>query len=106
MSSEQPPKKKRGRPRKNPTADPQPDRWQDRVLLAHGQSLGPVNRLTTGTLGQRDVESYDVLDALGQIVGKVLLSASTSLKPPHKMSCSMVQTDTAGSVIVKHVWGS
>jgi hypothetical protein len=90
MLSEPAPKKKRGRPRKNPAVD-----------IQQGQSLGPVKRITTGNLGQRDVESYDVLDALGQIVGKVLVSASTSIKPPFKTSYSMVQTDIAGTVIVQ-----
>ena len=68
-------------------------------------TLGPVSdRATRGNLGQHEVETYDVVDAQGQLVGTVTYTASMSLKPPFRSSYGLVQTDSNGKVVVDVRW--
>jgi len=45
-----------------------------------------------------------VVDALGQIVGTVVYTATTSLKPPHRTTYWVVQKSIDGKDIVNKRW--
>jgi hypothetical protein len=78
--------------------------WQDRLVLNPGETVRPTHGITTGNLGQNDVEIYDVIDAQSQVTGTATCIEATLLKPPFKTSCSLVQKDIAGKVIVDLRW--
>lgn len=66
--------------------------------------LRQLERPTTGTLHQRDVEQYEVIDAQGLTVGTVEYTASTPLRPPFRTRYSLVQKGVAGATIVDRRW--
>ena len=97
-------KRPRGRPpggksRKKPEVT-----WRDRLVLNPGETVRQAQRITTGNLGQDDVEHHDVIAPQGQIVGTVVYTACTSLKPPFRTSYRLVQRGIDGTVMVNVRW--
>ena len=96
-------KRPRGRPPRQAPGQPA-TKWQDRLLLNPGETLRQAQNISTGNLGQQDVEHYEVIDAQGQAVGTVEYSARTSLTPPFPTRYRLLQKDSAGNVIVEARW--
>ena len=103
-SAPTPTKRPRGRPRGSKSKVKPVTTWRDSLLLNPGEVLRQLERATTGTLHQRDVEQYDVLDAPGLTVGTVLYTETTALRPPFRTRYSLVQKDIAGAAIVDRRW--
>jgi hypothetical protein len=73
-------------------------------VLRPGETVRQSQGTSTGTLGQNDVETYDVIDAQRQVTGTATYSAATSLTPPFRTRHSLVQKDIGGNVVVESRW--
>ena len=96
--------KPRGRPLGRKQRTVQPPNWRDRLKLDPGDTVRQSRSMSTGNLGQDDVEHHEVVDAQDQVIGTVVFTASTSLKPPFRTSHWLVQKDIDGVVIVEERW--
>lgn len=74
--------------------------WKDKVKLEEGQRLRFRGSVAKGSLGQREVDRYDVVNAADEIVGQVTHTVHTNLKHPFKQTYQVSQTDADGVAIV------
>lgn len=75
-------------------------RFQDRLQLNEGDSLRENGSRTKGTMGQTEIDYYDVIDAAGTKVGEVTYEDHTNLKG-FKRTVTIEQRDVAGAVVVR-----
>jgi hypothetical protein len=101
MSAERAPRKRKVRAAL--PVDPR-SQWEQKVVLRPGEWLRLVSRQTDGSLGQNEVEHYEVRDGSGTVVGTVTLSLRTSLKPPCPTSYRLEQLDLTGNMVVDSRW--
>ena len=105
-SAPTPTKRLKGRPRGSKSeVKPVVVSWRDSLLLNPGDVLKETGVIKRGNLDQCEGETYDVLDAQGLTVGTVEYTATTSMRPPCKTTCWVVQKGIAGNDVVnKRVW--
>lgn len=98
------PKRPRGRP-PGSKSKPQPVLdWRDRLTLRPGETLRKSGGTRSGNLDQREVETYDVVNAQGHTVGTVVYTEHFSIRPPFRSNHSVVQKDLKGKVVVEVRW--
>ena len=73
------------------------------LILNPGEAVREGQRKTSGNLGHDDME-HEVIDAQGQILGTIIYTASTSLKPPFIARHCLLQSGNDGKVIVDVRW--
>ena len=103
-SAPTPTKRPRGRPRGSKSKVKPVVTWRDSLLLNPGDVLMKTGVVKRGNLDQCEGETYDVLDAEGLVVGTVVYTATTSMRPPCKTTCWVVQKDIVGTAIVDKRW--
>jgi len=76
---------------------------KDKVKLNPGEELKLDSSRTKGFMGEEDIDEYSILDTGGNIVGKVTYTNHMAVKS-FKVTRSVLQTDSAGKVIVDERW--
>lgn len=77
--------------------------FQDRLVLLNGQTLKYVSSREKGFMGETDVDTYDVVDATGTVVGRVVYEKHIAVKG-FKVTERVEQRDATGKVIVETSW--
>ncbi len=77
--------------------------FQDRLILPDGQTLKHVSSREKGFMGETDVDTYDVVDVAGAVVGRVVYEKHIAVKG-FKVAESVEQRDATGKVIVEASW--
>lgn len=76
---------------------------ENRVKLNAGESLKFVSSQSKGFMAEEDINEYSVVDAQGNIVGKVVHRSHTAVRGFRKTQ-SVLQTDADGKVVVDVGW--
>jgi len=76
---------------------------KDKVKLNPGEELKLDSSRTKGFMGEEDIDEYSVVDAEGNIVGKVTYTNHMAVKG-FKVTRTVLQTDSAGKVLVDERW--
>jgi len=77
--------------------------FRDRLILSEGQTLKHVSSREKGFMGETDVDTYDVVDVAGAVVGRVVYEKHIAVKG-FRVTESVQQRDATGTVIVKTSW--
>ena len=77
---------------------------ETRIKLRDGETLKLIKSESKGSMAETDVYTYSILDELGQAVGSVVHTDSTSIKAPFRRTQSVIQRDAAGAKIVQEDW--
>lgn len=78
--------------------------WRKKIILKPDQVVEHRKSYSKGTLGQDDIEQYDVINSDGKKSGTVSFTECTSLKAPFSKSYHLVQLDAGGKSIVDTRW--
>ncbi|MEE1922701.1 hypothetical protein V0R50_10640 [Pseudomonas sp. 148P] len=76
---------------------------ENRVKLNAGESLKFVSCQSKGFMAEEDINEYSVIDAQGNIVGKVVHRDHTAVNG-FRRTQSVLQTDADGKVVVDVGW--
>jgi hypothetical protein len=74
--------------------------WREKLKLNPGESFREASSRAKGSLGQKEIDNYDVIDSAGKVVGSVTYTEETSIKAPFKTSYGLVQRAASGSTLV------
>lgn len=77
---------------------------KERLKLDPGDTLRLEKSYEKGFMGETDVELYSVLDASGQVKGRVQFTEHTNVKAPHTVTCHVVQWDADSGTLVDERW--
>ena len=76
---------------------------KEKVKLNPGEELKLDSSRTKGFMGEEDIDEYSVVDAEGNIVGKVTYTNHMAVKG-FKVTRTVLQTDSTWKVIVDERW--
>ena len=76
---------------------------ESKIKLNAGEKLKHDSHKSKGTMAQTDIDTYLILDAKNEVVGKVVHEDHTPLKGTGRTQ-HVTQTDTSGKVIVQVSW--
>lgn len=77
--------------------------WKQKVKLIPGESLKLERSYMKGPLQETDVELYTIVNEKDEVTGKVEVTDHTAIKG-FRRTISVVQTDVAGSTIIRESW--
>ena len=76
---------------------------KEKLVLKEGESLKFETSSSKGFMAEEDINEYSVVDAQGNIVGKVVHRDHTAVKG-FRRTQSVRQTDAEGKVVVDVGW--
>jgi uncharacterized protein YfaP (DUF2135 family) len=79
---------------------------KEKLNLEPGDTLRLDKSYQKGFMAETDVELYSVLDASGQVKGRVQFTEHTNVKAPHTVTCHVMQWDSDSKMIVDDRWVS
>lgn len=77
--------------------------WKSKVVLNSGEQLKHLGSKSKGFMGETDVDSYDITDAQGEVIGSVTVEDHTAVRG-FRRTISVEQRDAAGKVVVSESW--
>lgn len=77
--------------------------WKDKVILNSGEILQIDSSRSEGFMQETDVYDCSVLDASGQVVGKVKATDHTAVRG-FRRTLTVKQTSASGQVVVDESW--
>lgn len=77
--------------------------WHDKVVLNPGETLRVDSSRSEGFMQETDIDECSVLNAAGDVVGKVKATDHTAVRG-FKRTLSVKQTSTSGQVVVDETW--
>lgn len=77
--------------------------WRAKVILNPGESLQLDDSRCEGFMQETDVYDCSVIDANGEIVGKVTASDHTAVRG-FRRTISVKQTNASGQIVVDESW--
>lgn len=75
----------------------------EQLDLKNGETLRRESSRETGPLGNIDITNYSVLDAHGDVVGKVEYTEDMAIKG-FKVTHKAVRTDLEGKTVLQKSW--
>jgi len=78
--------------------------WRTRLKLQPGETTRLIKHRDKGSLGQREVELWEIYDDHGQATGTVEFTEAISLKPPFEKTYALRHQDPAGNLIFADNW--
>lgn len=79
--------------------------WQDKIVLNSGETLRVDNSRCEGFMQETDVYECSVLDASGQVVGKVRATDHTAVRG-FRRTLTVRQTSVSGHIVVDESWSA
>lgn len=76
---------------------------ETKLRLNDGETLKNTGHRTKGPLAETDIYDYQIVNAVGTVVGSVEHTDHTSINGL-KRSQHIIQKDSAGNVIVENRW--
>lgn len=76
----------------------------DKAKLNPGETLKRLSTRASGTMGQREVEYFEVVGFDGAMVGEMIFEKDTSIKKPFKTTYMLIRKSLDGSIEMKVVW--
>lgn len=77
--------------------------WRSKVALQNGEQLKHTGSRSRGFMAETDVDTYEIMDSQGTIVGSVTIEDHTAVRG-FKRTMSLEQRDAAGTVIKSESW--
>ncbi|MCO7223221.1 hypothetical protein [Pleionea sp. CnH1-48] len=79
--------------------------WRERLKnLNDGDQLIHVSHRLKGSLGQTDIDHYEIINGTGDVVGYVKLEDHTDIKAPHTQSITLTQKNENGEEVHHETW--
>lgn len=77
--------------------------WQDRLKLNDGEHLRHESSKVSGFMGEEDIENYTVLNASGDVIGRVEYRCHTAVKG-FRVTHSLIYRDQSGTTLLDEQW--
>lgn len=77
--------------------------WRSMVVLQDGEQLKHTGSRSKGFMAETDIDTYEIMDSQGTIVGSVTIEDHTAVRG-FKRTMSLEQRDAAGAVIKFESW--
>lgn len=78
--------------------------WKKKLNLNDGDVLRFTKRFEAGHLGQKERYSYDIINKLGEVTGKVKYVEHTSIKAPFSETFTLQQFDIDKNEVLFKRW--
>lgn len=76
----------------------------DKVKLNFGESLQLSATRSSGTMGQRETEYYEIVNLDGAVVGELEYEKDTSIKQPFKTTHMAIRKNIEGVIEFRITW--
>lgn len=77
--------------------------WKSKVSLKSGEQLKHVASKTKGFMAETDIDSYEIVDAHGVVVGSVTVEDHTAVRG-FRRTVSIEQRDAMGALVNSESW--
>lgn len=78
--------------------------WQSKVRLCEGETIRLDSEHDKGSLGQKEIQRYSIIDKEGHLKGSVQITDHMSIKAPFRRSHHLVQRDIEGTLVHEERW--
>lgn len=77
--------------------------WQDRLNFSQGEQLRHESSKVSGFMEEEDIDHYSVLNAAGDLIGRVEHRCHTAVKG-FRVTHTLVYRNVDGTVVIDEQW--